>query len=335
MKRVERLVSAAAEASHGVLHVSVLAAHGLHESARRRLVADGLLRRKSVGVYSIADDLNTRGSYEHRCAAALTTAGPDSMLAREAAARWHELDGFAPRRRTSTSAPIAEQPSVAGREPSVNVPRSSGRRGSNLHRVDSTAHPSTFGGLRVTGIGQTLCELGSGLAAVESPGKHRLLPIDQVELALECALHRKLITLDHLGLAFDACGGTHRGAAVLRAALARRPPDTLPTESWLETRTVKVLRSDGIIDVERQVTIFDRRGRRIGRVDLRIGGLLIECDSQEFHPEFDKDRARWAKLQAAGYLTLPVTFRQVEFETPDFLRSVRDLLALDRSRAVG
>ena len=283
----------------------------------------------------VADDLNTPGRYEHRCAGALAAAGPDSMLAREAAARWHELDGFAPRRRTSTSAPTAEQPSIVGHEPSVNVPRSSGRRGSNLHRVDAIDHLSTFGGLRATGVGQTLCELGSGLATVDSPGKHRLLPIDQVELALECALHRKLITLDRLAHALDTCGGTHRGAAVLRAVLARRPPDTRPTESWLETRTVQVLRSDGIVAVERQVTIFDRGGRRIGRVDLRIGGLLIECDSQEFHPEFDKDRARWAKLQAAGYLTLPVTFRQVEFETPEFLRPVRDLLALDRSRAVG
>ena len=95
-----------------------------------------------------------------------------------------------------------------------------------------------------------------------------------------------------------------------------------------------MLRNDEIVDVDRQVVVYDRHGRRIGRVDLRVGGPFIECDSEEFHPDFEKDRLRWAKLQAAGYLVLPATFRQIEFETVEFLRNVRDLQALHRSRAV-
>ena len=95
----------------------------------------------------------------------------------------------------------------------------------------------------------------------------------------------------------------------------------------METRTVQVLRVDGWTDVERQVELFDRHGRCIGRVDLLIGRLVIECDSLEFHPDFEADRRRWAALQANGYLVFPITFRALEFHTTDLIRTLRDLLA--------
>ena len=93
---------------------------------------------------------------------------------------------------------LQERSTVAGRTPSVNVPRSSSRRGPQIHRVDATGHCHLINGLRVTGVEQTLIELGRELGTHHSPGGHRLRPVDLVELALESALHQGLTTIEAL-----------------------------------------------------------------------------------------------------------------------------------------
>ena len=324
--RRARLAGASAASLHGAISVSTLAEHGLHESVRHRLVVDGLLRRADGDVF-VVTGTESEGSYEQRCATALLAAGTDAMLAREAAARLCSLDGYAPRRRSSHGALIHEQQVVANRPPSVNVPRSSGRRGPGIRRVEPFDGGRTILGLRVTGIDQTLIELQAGLPTVPSPGGHRLDALDQVEPALECTLHNELTTIERVVSALESVGPGHRGAIVLRAVLARRPVGAPPTEIWMERRTIQVLRVEGCTDAERQVELFDRHARRVGRVDLLIGRLVIECDSKEFHPDLEADRRRWATLQANGYLVLPVTFRALEFQTTDLIRTVRDLLA--------
>ena len=190
-----RLAEASTASLHGAISVSTLAEHGLHESARHRLVVDGLIRRAHGDIFVI-NGTASEGSYEQRCATALLAAGTDAMLAREAAARLCSLDGFAPRRRSSRGALIHEQQVVANRSPSVNVPRSSGRRGPGIRRVQPFDGGQSILGLRVTGIDQTLIELGAGLPTVPSPGGHRLDARDQVELAVECALHNGLTTIE-------------------------------------------------------------------------------------------------------------------------------------------
>lgn len=152
-------------------------------------------------------------------------------------------------------------------------------------------------------------------------------PEDQVELALECALHQTLTTVERLADLLRDGGERRDGADVLRAVLAHRMLGIAVAESRLETRMVQIPRNAGIVNVERQVWIFDRRGVRIGRVDLKIGAVIIECDGREFHPDFEEDRARWAALHAIGYLVLPVSFRMVEVGTTELLRSLRDLSA--------
>ena len=328
--RLDLLAAVAEHAVYGVLDTQTLEANGVHSPARSRLIEDRLLIRRKTGVYTIQ---GSAPNYEQSCAIALATAGPDAALSREAAARLHLLDGFAARRMPASASAVGdscpmvqERSTVAGRTPSVNVPRSSSRRGPQIHRVDDTGHCYFINGLRVTGVKQTLIELGRGLGTHHSPGGHRLRPVDLVELALESALHQRLTTIEALTDALNDTGKTHIGAAVLCEVLLRRPIGAAPTESWFETRTVQTLRVGGLTEVERQSEIRTATGRLIGRVDLRIGRLIIECDSREFHPDFEADRQRWAALQALGFLVLPATFRQVEFQTTAFLRSVRALL---------
>lgn len=87
--------------------------------------------------------------------------------------------------------------------------------------------------------------------------------------------------------------------------LARRPDGAPPTESYLETRFVHMLRRAGLAAPEGQLEIRDATGGLIGRVDFRRDNILIERDGREYHDRsesFVKDRDRWTRLQA-GLLT--------------------------------
>ena len=307
--------------AHGVVIVADLEAVGVGPSIRQRLVRECALTLVRPGVYVLG---RPTGAWEQNCAIALAAAGPDAVLARWSAARLWKLDGFTVR--------PADPPSLL--PISVNVGRDAGRRGADVHRVPPLEHAAVEDGLRITGINQTLIEVGASLSPTTSPGGHVLTPADQVELALETALHKKRTTIERVTRLVQACAPQREGASVLRAVLARRPVGAAATESWLETRTVQVLRNAGIVNVERQVWMFDRHGAFIGRIDLKIGWVIIECDGREFHGDFEVDRARWAALHAIGYLVLPVTFRLVELRTTEFLRSLQDLSAKAAESAV-
>jgi very-short-patch-repair endonuclease len=60
--------------------------------------------------------------------------------------------------------------------------------------------------------------------------------------------------------------------------------------------------------------------------------LLVEMDSWEFHHHraaFERDRARDAEMQAAGYRVVRLTHRQLETEAPRIAAQLRKLLTAD------
>lgn len=286
-----------------------------------RAVAGGELRRVRTGVYAIGPvPGDARTAWLQRCAAALVAAGPDAVLAgRAAAALWH-LDGF-----------DLPQPG----EPTVNVPRGSGRRGPHLRRVEALGDPALLHGLPVTSATQTLVELGLGLAPhrIIAPSGRRgglLSPEDQVELALESALRRYLVDLDELHHHTSVPTKRRAGADVLQRVLARRPPGAPPTGSHLETRAVQVLRNAGLPEPERQAVIDDEQHRFLAKVDLLLPGrVIVELDGREHHgpDRFEHDRRRWTRLTERGYRVGVFTYEQVEFEPGWFTRRVEGLLA--------
>ena len=298
--------------AHGVLTAADLEALAITGSVRRRLVRTGELTRLEDGVYVVG---RPTGDWLQRCAVRLAKSGRNSMISRGSAARLWGLDGYTVR----ASDPAVTTPIA------VNIGTDDGRRGRHVFRVAATDPVALADGLRITGINQTLMELGAGLTPAPSPGGHILQPIDQVELALESALHLRYTTIERLEGQLAEVARNRAGATVLRAAIARRPADAPATESWLETRAVQVLRNAGITEVERQVTVRNATGAFIGRVDFMIGRVVIECDGREYHDDFEKDRERWADLHAMAYLVLPVTFQKIEFETSTFLRAFRAL----------
>ncbi|MEZ5266145.1 MAG: type IV toxin-antitoxin system AbiEi family antitoxin domain-containing protein [Acidimicrobiales bacterium] len=280
---------------------------GMSERALRRLVADGELQRSGRGIFCRPAS-EPAARWRQLARIELLRSGGDAVLARASAAHLHALDGFSP-----GILPIE-----------LNVPTGTGgRRRTAARRTRVLDPPAMIDGLPVTGIGQTLVELGSTLTP------SRLPPADRVELALEAALHRRLVTVADLADVL-AAAGRRRGAATLGTVLRRRPDGAPPTESYLETRMVQLLRDHGLPTPRRQVELRDGDGF-IGRVDLLIGRVVIEVDGQASHDgtaAFHRDRLRWSRLQAAGYRPLVFTHDQIE-RTPAVVATiVGDTLAI-------
>ena len=106
-----------------------------------------------------------------------------------------------------------------------------------------------------------------------------------VELAVEAALHRRIVTLGELREVLRRLGRPGRnGAGVLRSVLAVRDPGATPTESPMETRVLQVLRDHGLPEPQRQFVIR-RDGCFIARVDLAYPQwrIAIEYESFEWH----------------------------------------------------
>lgn len=222
---------------------------------------------------------------------------PDGLVSGEAAAALYGLDGF------DEGVPIAMQigPTRSGRQPgTVRRPLLQG--------------PEVICGLPVTGIEETLLNLGADVVA--RPGcaaaSQVLTAEELVELAVECALHRRLTSIRALSDLVHDSPPKRRGRAVLRGVLERRG-EVPPTESYLETRFVQVLRAAGVAAFERQVDVDDGAGRPIGRVDFLQGPVVVECVGRQYHDgREDLDVERIARLTAAGYDVLPFRFAHVE-----------------------
>lgn len=222
--------------------------------------------------------------------------GPGAVVARSSAAALWGLDGFEP--------PVPR---------TANVSRTSGLRHQAVRRVAPLEPIATRAGFDVTGVAQTLIELDAGLeprpGAINDP--RRLRPDELVELAVESALHQGLVKESDLLEVLAGCGNRRAGAAVLQAVLGRRPFGAPPTESYLETRGLQVLRNGGVSTGQRQVEIHDRRGLYLKRVDLLLDGwLIVEFDGEAYHDP-ERDRELRSAFTAAGFLVLPFDFEQV------------------------
>jgi hypothetical protein len=153
-------------------------------------------------------------------------------------------------------------------------------------------------GIPVTTVARTLFDLGG----VYRPG--------MVELALERALQREMVTLAELERTVRRLSRRGRpGGPTLRQLLAARGVRP-PTESVMETRLVQALRAGGLPEPERQYEIWSG-GAFIARVDLAYpeARIAVEYDSDEFHTGRNataRDRSRRHALVAAGWLPIDV-----------------------------
>jgi very-short-patch-repair endonuclease len=287
-----------------------LAAQGQTEADIRRRVRRGELVRARRGVFLVGQRRpGADGWFQDVAVAAVD--GPHVVLTGQAAAALSGFDGFEP------GVPIAVQ--VA---PSTAVARPRARR---LRRLEP---PERVSGIWCTSPGETLLGLAADLRPRPgcSAASRRLPAVDLVELAVEPALRNGLVTIDGLAELCARADAKRPGRAVLLDVLDRRP-DQPPTESYLETRLVQLLRDAGLPTFDRQVELRDEEGP-IGRVDFTLASVVVEAVGRQWHLEtFGPDHRRYARLAAAGHVLLPVTFEDAEARPTHVVRAVTRALA--------
>jgi very-short-patch-repair endonuclease len=101
------------------------------------------------------------------------------------------------------------------------------------------------------------------------------------------------------------------------------------SQSGTESITRLRLRAAGFTVVVQPVILG------IGRVDMRMGRLLIGCDSQSHHTSLDNyrnDRRRDRKALPDRWLTMRITYDDVLYGWEDVLADIRSITRTDRHR---
>lgn len=307
-RQTEKSIAQLIARQHGVITRTQALEFGLSQSAVQRRVASGLWKLHLPGVFIVA---NVSPTWSALLMAATAWAGSGSAISHRAAAALWALDGFKP-------GPVE-----------ITTPRDlRGRRGVIVHRVPDFpgTHIVRHQSLAVTTVHRTLVDLG-GVA-----------PPDLVELALECALRRRMTTERHLRCLLGLGTRGRKGAAVLSSLLdlqAAAPP----TESALEARTVQLLRKHGFPSPVRQRVVRDDGGF-IARVDLAYPEtqVVIEVDSRSYHlrrTEWERDLARRNELTSRGCRVLHVTEEKLRKDSEAFLACVSRALSASGAERLG
>lgn len=275
-----------------------LAALGLGLGAIDARLRIGRLRLLHPGVYAMG---HGPLSIRSRWLAAVLACGDQAVLShRSAACLW----GLAHPRR----GPI-----------DVMNPRGSrGPAGVRLHRSKLAEDECTMEArIPVTSVPRTLLDLAE------------VLDEDELRRVFEEADRLKLLPMPQLER-ICAEAGRRKGLPALRRLIAAaREPVT--TRSPLEDRFAEFCR-ELLVDLPAPLTNVSVLGHEVDAYWPPCR-LAVEMDSWEFHGHraaFERDRARDAKLQAAGYRVIRLTHRQLETEAPRITTQLRKLLSTDR-----
>ena len=294
-QHLEPALAVLAGRQHGVVAAWQLLRIGFSRKQIEHRVRTRRLQGRFRGVYAVGHAAVTR---EGRWLAAVLAAGRGAVLShRDAAALWGLAD-------------------YAGAAIEVTVPGTGSRdaAGLRIHRTRHL-HPSDISSHRsipVTSPARTLLDLATMIAP-----RH-------VELAFEEALRRGVVSVEAVREQVERNPG-RKGAPVLRDLLGRAPANLARTKSRLEARFLRFCAEEDLPlpGVNVFVAGFE--------VDAHWPGtnLIVELDSWEFHSDrasFERDRAKWTDLSAAGYRVIVVTHRRLERERSKLAGSLRGLL---------
>lgn len=290
--RRERELAKLAGRQHGVIARSQLVAAGLGPRTIRRRVEAGRLHLLHRGVYAFGvERLSPRG----RWMGAVLACGEGALLShRSGAALWGLL--------RSHRGPI-EVTSASGR----------GRLGIAVHEGGIRREErSAVAGIPVTSVARTLFDLAE------------VLDRDQLERAFEEADRLRLLEMRALEEVCMQGHGRHALAPVRRLIDEARAPSW--TRSELEDRFQTLCREHRLPPAHTNVSIL---GHEVD-VYWPEAKFVVEADSWTFHHQrgaFERDRARDAAMQAAGYRVIRVTYRRLEREPEKVAAEIRSVLS--------
>ncbi len=293
----ERALVALAERQHGVLSRRQLIAGGLGVRTIGRRLEAGRLHLVHHGVYAFSGGvLNRRG----RWMAAILACGEGALLSHRSAATLWGLMG-------SATAPVEVTSATGRRRPGIVVHEG------GLVREERTE----VGAIPTTTVARTLFDLAeivdeSKLGQVfEEADRLRLLQIPALE-------------------AVCARGHGRRALRPIRHLIEdARHPET--TRTPLEDRVLALCR---MYDLPMPATNVEVLGHEVDAYWPRQR-LIVEADSVAFHSHraaFERDRARDAARQAAGYRVIRLTHRRLEHEPAAIADELRRLLTLPATK---
>jgi len=293
-----------ASRQHGVFsRAQALAAGATNRSTYRRL---GHRRWVTVapGVYSLPGFAD---SWVRRLWIAHLDAGPQSVVSHEAAAALHRLLNYPP-------GPIRL---IA---PHGDHHRPCQAKFVHQSRDIAPAHVTRIGGLPVTTIPRTFCDLAA------TSGRGRLeRAIDDAHLTRRCAVP------DIVALANDLQRPGKRGLTRLLALLDVRGPGVAVPESELERALVKLLQNGGFTGFSLQHEL-PWRPHVPNRVDVLFAKdkAIVEADSRRWHGRVDamaEDRRRDRDAQNHGYRVYRFLHEEVIHEPDEVRRVLRAALS--------
>jgi very-short-patch-repair endonuclease len=276
----ERQLADLATRQHGVVARRQLEALGLKRGAIAHRLKLGRLQAVHSGVYAVG---HRHLSQRSHWVAAVLACGEGAVLShRSAAALWGLLR---PR----------------GTAIDVTSPRGrAGRRGIAFHECQLNEHDRTMvDSIPVTTVPRTLFDLSE---VVDS---------GRLQRAWEEADRLGRLQLRTLEAVIDRGWGRHALKPIAPLAADARHAET--TRSPLEDRFAAFCREHRLPPPMTNVEILDHE------VDAYwpAARLVVEADSFEFHGHraaFERDRARDAAMQAAGYRVVRLTHRRLENE---------------------
>src|SRR5207247_1611571 len=133
-----------------------------------------------------------------------------------------------------------------------------------------------------------------------------------VERAFEEAERLRLLDMRTIANLRARSHGRH-GLALLDALLAEARPPPADTRLELERRFFDLIKDADLPPPATNVLVEDFLVDAVWPKQR----LVVELDSRAFHdtrPAFERDRARDAKLQVAGYRVLRITWRRLQKE---------------------
>lgn len=300
--RVLDKLAAIAANQHGLFTRPQAIEAGLSYKVVRRGMTLGRWSELHAGVYRIAGSPST---WNQRLLATCFAWGDKALVSHVTAAAHWNLPPF-------TRGAIH-----------IIVPRGTRREGHSgivVHQVrelpaaDAIHHQS----IPVTTVARTLIDIAS------------TVPVSDLEIALDAALHRGAASLGWLSWKLEQIGVRGRaGVGSLRALIEDRRGSP-PPESVMESSLLRVLKKAGLPRPERQYWV--KIGTRSMRIDFAYPEhhVAIEADGFEFHSgrqAFDRDRARRNLLTADGWRVLQVTKGDLE-EPTAMLQQLRQLLGI-------
>jgi hypothetical protein len=298
----DALTAEAAARQHGVVARSQLLGWGLRPSAIDRRLRLRRLHRVRPGIYAVGHNVLSR---EARWIAAVLACGPGAVLShRSAAVLW--------RMRSSSGLPIEVTAPTKARSPE------------GIHRH--------FGELQVDEV-RTKLEIPVTTAPRTLLDLATALPVDAVERALRESERLRLydaLSLDALLVRYPG----HRGNGTIRECIRRlRDLPAGVAREELEARFLVFLDRSGLPRPRLNAWIGLRGRRYQADCVWPERRVIVELDGFATHGTrgaFEGDRERDRILQAEGWSTIRVTWRQLHEQSASLAADLSHLLHLEQ-----